>query len=165
MKGTKRTRKPQFEDTPLIKKKRTEDSETTYESGECGQLSRYLKDAKMINQLKKNGITSLFPIQQATFSLIVKGHDLIAKDRTGSGKTLAYSLPCLEKMRSKGTFEKGNKPKILVMLPTRLVCFYLENWHCRLEVALKSCDCKTKIGKFQPYMEDNLLANKWIVSR
>jgi len=49
----------------------------------------------MIKQLEKNGIKSLFPIQYQTFTTILEGGDIIAKDKTGSGKTLAYSLPAL----------------------------------------------------------------------
>lgn len=98
MERTKRTRNSEFEDAPLQKKKLTNsfrDSKLKGQAGDSGQLSDFIKDARMINQLRKHGITSLFPIQQATFSIVFKGQDLIAKDRTGSGKTLAYSLPCL----------------------------------------------------------------------
>jgi ATP-dependent RNA helicase DDX21 len=37
----------------------------------------------------------MFPIQSATFKLILEGRDVLARDRTGSGKTLAYTLPVL----------------------------------------------------------------------
>lgn len=34
---------------------------------------------KTRNKLEKNGITELFPVQQATFDLFVKGAELIVK--------------------------------------------------------------------------------------
>lgn len=76
---------------------------------------------QMKEVLKKQGINYLFPIQVATFKAAYKGKDIIARDRTGSGKTFAYSLPIVEKIRSKGYFQgsKGQAPSILVLLPTR----------------------------------------------
>lgn len=74
----------------------------------------------MIARLKESGFSTLFPIQQDTFHIIAKGKDITAKDRTGSGKTLAYALPSLDRLRELKLF-KGNDPKILVMVPTRLV--------------------------------------------
>lgn len=71
--------------------------------------------------LNKNGIKYLFPIQVATFKAAYKGKDIIGRDRTGSGKTFAYSLPIIEKIRSKGLFggKNGQAPAMLVVLPTR----------------------------------------------
>ena len=40
-------------------------------------------------------MTAMFPIQSATFKLILEGRDVLARDRTGSGKTIAYMLPIL----------------------------------------------------------------------
>ena len=83
-----------------------------------GELSKFLKDEQMIKQLRKNDIFNLFPVQQASFFIIARGYDLTARDRTGSGKTLAYSLPSLERLRKNNQLV-GNKPKILIMVPTR----------------------------------------------
>lgn len=88
------------------------------EISDPSDLARYITDPTIIEHLKNNGIHSLYPIQQATFNIIVKGSDLTARDRTGSGKTLAYALPSLERMR-RGKFLTGNFPKILVIVPTR----------------------------------------------
>ena len=92
--------------------------ETTLNDYKPEMLSNYLQDAAMIRQLEKNGISSLFPIQQACFKVIAKGYDLTARDRTGSGKTLAYALPALDRLRKKELFN-GNNPKVMVMVPTR----------------------------------------------
>ena len=58
----------------------------------------------------------------ATFNSIYKGNDLIGRDRTGSGKTLAFSLPILERLRSKKKYfrnKHGQRPLIIVIVPTR----------------------------------------------
>jgi superfamily II DNA/RNA helicase len=49
----------------------------------------------VINNLNKNGVKELFPIQYKTFQIIYEGKDIKAKDKTGSGKTLAFSLPII----------------------------------------------------------------------
>lgn len=116
----KRVHMTRFEDDPLKKKpmKNFRKDETIMDAGDPGDLTLYLKDQLMINQLRKNGIQSLYPVQQATFNAIFKGYDLTARDKTGSGKTLAYALPSLERLRISNMLT-GNLPKILVMVPTR----------------------------------------------
>jgi ATP-dependent RNA helicase DDX21 len=75
--------------------------------------------------LKKEGITSLFPIQYKTFKYVYKGKDVIGRDKTGSGKTLGYCLPVIEKLRKKKYFEdkkRGRKPLYMIIVPTRELC-------------------------------------------
>jgi len=54
-----------------------------------------LEDLHIASQEKlvKEGISELFPVQQATYDLFVQGRELIVKSRTGTGKTLAFLLP------------------------------------------------------------------------
>jgi ATP-dependent RNA helicase DDX21 len=77
-------------------------------------------------KLKEAGITSLFPIQAATFKHVMAGKDLIARARTGTGKTLSFVLPVHERlvaMRKEGLIDPANKrgraPVCLVLSPTR----------------------------------------------
>ena len=114
------------------KSKNPREEVTKSSDNSSSDLSNYLEDQQMIDQLKKNGILSLFPVQQATFNQIVKGNDLTTRDRTGSGKTLAYSLPVLERLR-KNNLLTGNQPKLLIMVPTR-------------ELAIQVRDCLSKIS-------------------
>jgi ATP-dependent RNA helicase DDX21 len=58
-------------------------------------MTRYIKNEKTIEVLKKKGIVAFFPIQYETYDIIYNEKDLIARDRTGSGKTLAFSLPII----------------------------------------------------------------------
>lgn len=56
------------------------------------------------------------------------GQDVLASDRTGSGKTLAYTLPVLERMYREGIHpSKINKPKFLIMSPTRELALQVTN--------------------------------------
>lgn len=81
----------------------------------------------MVKILQKKGISKLFPIQYETFDLIMKGEDIVARDRTGSGKTLAFSLPIIINMRQMSKFKGVHTPKFLIVLPTRYIGLHLES--------------------------------------
>lgn len=74
---------------------------------------------KTKENLRKHGITGLFPIQVETFNAIYQKTDLVARDLTGSGKTLAFALPLVERMRKEGLFSQRNKNRVIIMTPTR----------------------------------------------
>ena len=88
-------------------------------------FSNFSIQKSTIQALEARGITSLFPIQAATFTQIVSGKDLLGRARTGTGKTLAFALPIIEILKQKkkadpASFSKrGRSPSVLVMAPTR----------------------------------------------
>ncbi len=67
------------------------------------------------NAIADLGFVRPTPIQQASFSVILSGKDLLGIAQTGTGKTLAFTLPILEEL----TFSKQMHPRILIMVPTR----------------------------------------------
>lgn len=67
----------------------------------------------LIEQLKRNGITTPTKIQQECIPDAMKGMDIEAQSETGSGKTLAFAIPMVE-MIQKGAGIQG-----LVLAPTR----------------------------------------------
>ena len=69
--------------------------------------------------LKSQGITQPFPIQSATIPDAIAGRDVLGRGRTGSGKTLAFSLPLLTRLAESNAPRKPNKPRALVLVPTR----------------------------------------------
>ena len=69
----------------------------------------------LINALDVRGFTTPSQIQEAAFSKIMSGRDVIGIAQTGTGKTLAYLLPCLRMW----TFAKDRHPQILIVVPTR----------------------------------------------
>ncbi len=73
-------------------------------------LNKQLKNA--INDL---GFINPTPIQEATFSKILAGKDLVGIAQTGTGKTIAYCLPLLQEL----SYSKQNNPRILILVPTR----------------------------------------------
>ena len=112
-------------ENPFEKKEAPVRSEKDNEIARNGDFSKFEISEETAENLKSNGYNYLFPIQQNTFNAIFEGHDLIGRDRTGSGKTLAFALPLIERMRKSGKYfndQKGQKPLILVLVPTRELC-------------------------------------------
>ena len=103
-----------------------------------GDLKNFIKNAKVIELLNKNGIKSLFPIQYSTFHLIYKGSDIRGKDRTGSGKTLAFALPIIQRLRNNKELGGGKSASFLIVLPTRYFQHDSANWFCKWQPTLKN---------------------------
>lgn len=107
---------------PFDRNQNTEKKEDVSEAAKKGDFSKFPITDRTIETLKSHGFEYLFPIQQATYSDIFEGSDLIGRDRTGSGKTLAFALPVLERLRNRDKYfleKRGQKPLILVLVPTR----------------------------------------------
>lgn len=78
-----------------VDKKRKRAEEERHEAGEDAgnqPLSDFDISKETQAKLAEAGITSLFPIQAATFRHVMAGKDLIARARTGTGKTLSCVL-------------------------------------------------------------------------
>ena len=67
--------------------------------------------------LRRNGLTSPFPIQAAVLPDALAGRDVLGRGRTGSGKTLAFGLPLLTLLA--GRRAQSRRPLALVLVPTR----------------------------------------------
>lgn len=109
-------------ENPFDKKEPVEISEKDKEIAIKGDFANFPISEETVENLKSHGFKYLFPIQQTTYKDIYEGRDLVGRDRTGSGKTLAFALPLLEQLRKKDKYfnnKKGQKPFILVLVPTR----------------------------------------------
>ncbi|WP_420177012.1 DEAD/DEAH box helicase [Luteococcus sp. OSA5] len=73
--------------------------------------------SKLVAALDKQGITSPFPIQQATIPDAIAGRDVLGRGQTGSGKTLGFGLPMLTRIAEAES--TGGAPRGLVLVPTR----------------------------------------------
>ncbi|HEV2342718.1 MAG TPA: DEAD/DEAH box helicase, partial [Actinocrinis sp.] len=69
--------------------------------------------------LDASGITTAFPIQAATLPDSLAGRDVLGRGRTGSGKTLAFLLPVLTRLAAAPSKRRPNRPRALVLAPTR----------------------------------------------
>jgi superfamily II DNA/RNA helicase len=75
--------------------------------------------ARLVTGLDAAGITAPFPIQAATLPDSLAGRDLLGRGRTGSGKTYAFVIPVLARLAQSGTQRKPNRPRALILAPTR----------------------------------------------
>lgn len=81
-------------------------STTFTELGLSDELSR---------ALEARGITTPFPVQEASIPDGLAGRDIKGRAPTGSGKTLAFGLPLLSRVTRAGS----HRPHALVLAPTR----------------------------------------------
>ncbi|NQW59348.1 DEAD/DEAH box helicase, partial [bacterium] len=73
----------------------------------------------LVEYLNHAGITTPFPIQEATIPDAIAGRDVLGRGRTGSGKTLAFALPLLTRLAESNRRRQPNKPRALILVPTR----------------------------------------------
>jgi superfamily II DNA/RNA helicase len=74
-------------------------------------------DPRLVDALKRRGLTVPFAIQIAALPDALAGKDILGRGQTGSGKTLAFGLPML--MRLIGRRATPRRPLALVLVPTR----------------------------------------------
>ncbi|MCK4912766.1 MAG: DEAD/DEAH box helicase, partial [Candidatus Omnitrophica bacterium] len=85
----------------------------------------------ILSSLQRLGFKELTPIQEATYPIILTGHDLCALAETGSGKTGACAIPLIQKVDANSKTIQG-----LVIVPTRELCIqYVDEIH---KIALKT---------------------------
>ena len=78
---------------------------------------------EILKALKDLGYEDLTPIQEETFSPILKGRDLLARAETGSGKTAACGIPLVQMIDP-----SLNSIQALILVPTReLALQYVED--------------------------------------
>ena len=65
--------------------------------------------------LSSQGINEPFEVQLESIPPSMEGKDVSCRAPTGSGKTLAFGLPMLEKV----SFAEPNRPRALILTPTR----------------------------------------------
>jgi ATP-dependent RNA helicase RhlE len=65
------------------------------------------------------GYQSPTPIQREAIPMILEGHDVIGIAQTGTGKTAAFMLPLLDALICSPPAKHREKPRVLVLTPTR----------------------------------------------
>ncbi len=95
-------------------------------------------EEKILKVLKDINYETPTAIQSAAIPKVLSGQDLIACAQTGTGKTGAFMLPILN-ILAKSPLEKDNKPKALILVPTR-------------ELALQVAEETKKYSKYLSYI-------------
>ena len=84
----------------------------------------------IVYQLKKQGITEPFEVQEAAIPDTLLGKDICCRAPTGSGKTLAFGLPLIARCKP----SEPGRPSALIVTPTR-------------ELAEQICNVLTPLAK------------------
>ena len=82
------------------------------------------------------GVTEPFPIQTATIPDALAGRDVLGRGRTGSGKTYAFALPLLARLARDAAPRRANRPRALILVPTRELATQIEAAIAPLAAAL-----------------------------
>jgi superfamily II DNA/RNA helicase len=92
--------------------------------------------AELSEVLAGRGITTPFPIQSATLPDALAGRDVLGRGRTGSGKTYAFALPLLTRLAASRSPRRPNRPRALILAPTRELAAQIESALAPLAEAL-----------------------------
>jgi superfamily II DNA/RNA helicase len=76
-------------------------------------------DARIVDNLTRNDITTPTPIQVQGIPLLLQGKDLIACAPTGTGKTAAFVLPALQMLLTPSENTESRGARVVVLTPTR----------------------------------------------
>ena len=75
---------------------------------------------QLYNSMEDLGFTHPTPIQDAAYSVVRAGKDVVGIAQTGTGKTAAFAIPIIQQIYNDVEQEKGKKKiKALVVTPTR----------------------------------------------
>ncbi|MEV4600874.1 DEAD/DEAH box helicase [Amycolatopsis sp. NPDC049253] len=80
----------------------------------------------LVDALAAQGVTSPFPIQEATLPHTLAGRDVLGRGRTGSGKTYGFALPVLARLAAGPTRRRPGRPRALILAPTRELATQIE---------------------------------------
>jgi len=69
--------------------------------------------------LQEKNYTQPSPIQAAAIPHLLEGRDLMGCAQTGTGKTAAFALPILHLLTSNPKPRQPNRPRVLILTPTR----------------------------------------------
>lgn len=82
--------------------------------------------APLVKALAAGGVNTPFPIQAATLPDALAGRDVLGRGRTGSGKTYAFALPVLARLAASSRRRQPNRPRALLLAPTRELASQIE---------------------------------------
>lgn len=75
--------------------------------------------ADILRAVAEEGYSEPTPIQAKAIPVILEGKDVLAGAQTGTGKTAGFTLPLLHLLSAQDAPAKANRPRALVLTPTR----------------------------------------------
>lgn len=84
----------------------------------------------LVTAVEKQGYEEPTPIQKQAIPEILQGRDILAGAQTGTGKTAAFALPILQKLSDLKGSQDLEKPRVLVLTPTRELAAQVRTSFC-----------------------------------
>ena len=75
--------------------------------------------APVLRAIFDSGYETPSPIQERAIPAVLNGNDVLGCAQTGTGKTAAFALPILHNLFANKNAKQTNKPRCLVLAPTR----------------------------------------------
>ncbi len=91
----------------------------------------------LLRSLSREGYDQATPIQEAAIGPLKQQRDLVGIAQTGTGKTAAFLLPILNRLALSKGKNNGQRPRSLILAPTRELAGQIE-------------DAARRYGKFMP---------------
>ncbi|MCP5368912.1 MAG: DEAD/DEAH box helicase [Hyphomicrobiales bacterium] len=73
----------------------------------------------LLRAIADEGYTTPTPIQVKSIPPLLEGRDLLGVAQTGTGKTASFALPLLHRLAAAGGKAQRNRPRALILAPTR----------------------------------------------
>ncbi len=80
----------------------------------------------ILKALQEEGYTTPTPIQAQAIPIVLQGIDLLGCAQTGTGKTAAFSLPIIQLLSERKTFDRKKKIRSLIVTPTRELAIQIQ---------------------------------------
>lgn len=80
----------------------------------------------ILKALHEEGYTTPTPIQAQAIPIVLQGIDLLGCAQTGTGKTAAFSLPIIQLLSERKTFDRKKKIRSLIVTPTRELAIQIQ---------------------------------------
>jgi len=125
----------------MTKRKREDvDKEIKENENFINEINNEWKNYKVsettIKRLNNKNIHTMTEIQAKTIEPLLNNKSIIGRALTGSGKTYAFLIPIIEKFKS-GELKRDNKPKVIILNPTRELVVQTDN---NAKVLCDPCD-------------------------
>lgn len=82
-------------------------------------FNQFALNSQILKAIEQAGYQKPTPIQAQAIPIVLGGQDLLGIAQTGTGKTAAFALPILELLTRSKAPRLGNRPRSLILSPTR----------------------------------------------
>ena len=105
-------------------------------------FNEFALDPVILKNLETKGYITPTPIQSQAIPPLLEGKDLLGIAQTGTGKTAAFTLPMLQRLHPRDFGLAPNRPRTLILAPTRELANQIKE---QLDIYGKDLKLKTAV--------------------